>query len=64
MCAERRLVHVTRPHADLVVPGSQVELGEEACPVELVQQLVDDWDGECVLDGERVQRTVVDAEPP
>ena len=40
------LVDVGRPHADLVVSGSEVELGEEAGAMELVQQLVDDRDGE------------------
>jgi hypothetical protein len=58
------LVDVGRPHADLVVSGSEVELGEEAGAMELVQQLVDDRDGEHILDGYGVQRAVVDAEPP
>jgi len=64
MSAERRLVDVSRAHADLVVPRTEVELGEEARPVELVQQLVDHGDGEDVLDRERVECPVVDAEPP
>ena len=64
MSLERRLVDVSRTHADLVIPRTQIELGEEARPMELVQQLVDDGDGERVLDGERVERPVVDAETP
>jgi len=62
--AECRLVDVGGPHANLVVPRPQVELGEEAGAVELVEQLVDDGDRKRILDGERVQRTVVDAKAP
>jgi hypothetical protein len=64
MSPERCLVDVGWAHADLVIPRTQIELGEEARPMELVQQLVDDGNGECVLDGERVERPVVDAEAP
>jgi hypothetical protein len=31
--------------------------------MKLVQELVDDWDGEGDLDGEKVECSVVDAEP-
>ena len=64
MRAEHRLVDILRPHPDLVVPGPQVQLGEETRAVELVEQLVHDRDGEGILDCERVQRPLVDAEPP
>jgi len=37
MRAERHLVDVLGPHADLVVPRPQVELGEELGAVELIQ---------------------------
>ena len=60
--AERRLVDVPRTHEHLMVLGAKVQLGEEACPVELVQQLVHHWDRERVLDSEGVQCAVVDAE--
>ena len=50
MCAERRLVDVGWPHADLMVPRPQVELGEQTSAVELI----DDKDRERVLDSERL----------
>jgi len=62
--AERRFVDILRPHPHLVIPRPKVELGEEARAMELVQELVDDGDGERVLDGEGVQGAVVDAETP
>jgi hypothetical protein len=37
--AERRLVDVLRPHAHLVIPGPEVQLGEELGAVELVEEL-------------------------
>jgi hypothetical protein len=58
--AKRRLVHVFRAHAYLVVPRSEVQLGEELGTMELVDHR--DW--ESILDGERVQRLVVDTEAP
>jgi hypothetical protein len=44
----------------LVVPGSEVQLGEELGTMELV----DHRDRESILDGERVQHPVVDTEAP
>uniref|UniRef100_A0A0A9BSS0 Uncharacterized protein n=1 Tax=Arundo donax TaxID=35708 RepID=A0A0A9BSS0_ARUDO len=64
MRAERRFVDVLRPHADLVVPRPQIQLGEEFGAVELVQQLIHHRDREGVLDRHRVQGPVVDAEAP
>ena len=64
VCAERRLVDVPQPHADLMIARAEVELGEVAGPVELIQQLVDHGDGERVFDSERVERPVVNAEAP
>jgi hypothetical protein len=55
MGTKGRLVDIRRPHAYLMVPRSQVQFSEEAGAVELVQYR------EGVLDGERVQRPVVDA---
>ena len=60
--AERRLVYVLRPHAHLVVPRTQVQLGEETGAMEFVQQLVDHRDRKGVLHRERVQCAVVNAE--
>jgi hypothetical protein len=47
-------------HPYLVIPRLQVQLGEEACSMELV----DDRDRERVLDSEHVQHVVVDIEAP
>lgn len=64
MSAKCRLVDVLRAHAHLMVPQAQVELGEEPCAVEFVEQLIDDMDQERVFDRERIQLAVVDAESP
>ena len=61
VCAERRLVEVSRIHADLMIPRAQVKLGEEPGAVEFVQELVDHWYGKSVLDGDGVEFPVVDA---
>jgi NAD(P)H-hydrate repair Nnr-like enzyme with NAD(P)H-hydrate dehydratase domain len=47
-----------------MVAGPEIELGEEPGAMEFIQELVDDRDGECVLDGDGIQRAVVDAESP
>jgi len=61
---ERRLVDVGGQHAYLVISGAQIELGEEAGAMQLVQQLVDHRDREGILDGEGVQGPIVDVETP
>jgi hypothetical protein len=63
MRPERSLVDVLQLHTDLMVAGSEIEL-EESDAMEFIQELVDDRDGEGVLDGDGVQRAVVNAEPP
>jgi hypothetical protein len=62
MRPERRLVDVLPLHTDLMLAGPEIELGEEPGAMEFIQELVDDWDGESVLDGDGVQRAIVDAE--
>jgi hypothetical protein len=64
MCTERRLVDVLRAHAHLVITRAQVQLGEELSAMELVEELLDHRDREGVLDRQRVERAVVDAESP
>jgi hypothetical protein len=64
MHSECRLVDVLPLHTNLMVAGSEIELGEEPGAMEFIQELVDDRDGESVLDGDGVQRAVADAEPP
>jgi hypothetical protein len=64
MRPEHSLVDLLQLHTDLMVAGSEIELGEESGAMEFIQELIDDRDGESVLDGDGVQRAVVDAEPP
>ena len=47
--AERRLGDVIGVHPHLVVARAQIELGEEASPVKLVEKLIDDRNREFVL---------------
>jgi hypothetical protein len=64
VCSERRLVAVVGGHAHLVIAGAEVELGEELGAAKFIKQLVDDWNGEGVLDVAFVEGSVVDAETP
>jgi len=47
--AERCLLDVIRVHPDLMVAAMKVDLGEVPCTLELVQELIDDWDRELIL---------------
>jgi hypothetical protein len=47
-----------------MVAAAEIQLSEEASPLELVQQLIDDRDGELVLHRLGVELTVVDVESP
>jgi hypothetical protein len=47
-------VYIFWPHAHLVVPRPEVQLGEEPRAVEFVEKLIDHQYGEHVLDSERV----------
>jgi hypothetical protein len=49
MGAKRRLVDVSYEHAHLMVARAQVELGEVAGAMQLVEKLVDHRNGELVL---------------
>ena len=64
MGTEHRLLDVVRVDAHLVVAGAQIQLGEEARVVQLVDEFLDHWDRELVLHRALVQGTVVDAETP
>jgi hypothetical protein len=63
MCSKRRLEDVGRVHPDLVVARTQVQLGEEAGLVQLIEELVHHRNRELVLGGDGVEGTVIDAEP-
>ena len=64
MGSKRRLVYISRLHPDLVVAGTEVQLSEELRTMRLIEEFVDDGDGECILDGEGVKGAVVHAKPP
>jgi hypothetical protein len=64
VCAERRLVDIAESHANLVVPESKVQLGEESSTVEFVQKFIQHRNGEHILNREGVQGAVVSAKTP
>ena len=49
MRSERRLLDVIRVHLDLMIAATKVDLGEVPRTLELVQELIDDWDRELIL---------------
>ena len=60
-CAERGLGHVLWVDANLVVAAAQVDLAEVLRALQTVEQFVDTRQRVAVLDGDVVQRTIVDA---
>jgi hypothetical protein len=64
MRAKRRLGDVLKVHAHLVVPRMKVKIGEEACPMELVEELVNHRDRELAFGSLGVESSIVDAELP
>jgi hypothetical protein len=64
MHSERRLGHIGGVHADLVVAGVEVQLGEETGAVQLVEKFVDHLDGKRVLDDDGIEGELVDAKTP
>ena len=59
--AERGLRHVLGRDANLMVAAAQVDLAEVARTLQPIEQLVDARQRVAVLDGDVVQRAVVDA---
>src|SRR4051812_20878764 len=59
--AECSFLDVIGVDPDLVVPPPQVDLGEDLGSKEAVSEVVDERDGEMVLDGDVVEGPVVDA---
>jgi hypothetical protein len=62
--AESGLLDIRRVHAHLVIARPEVELGEVASPMKLVEELVDHWNREFFLGRLVVERSIVDAEAP
>jgi hypothetical protein len=58
VCAERGLGNVLGAHPDLMVAGAEIQLGEEAGTVELI----DHWNRVRILDRYRVQGAIVNTE--
>ena len=61
VCAEGSLGDVVGVHPHLMVARAQIELGEEASPVKLVEKLIDDRNREFVLRRLGVEGPVVNA---
>ena len=59
--AKRGLVHILIFNADLVVARAKVNLGEDARAHETIDELFDARERILVLDGDLVQRTVIDS---
>lgn len=56
---EGRLGNVNEVHANLVVTGAKVQLGEDAGAAELIQEFFHNWDEELVVDRDGIERSVV-----
>jgi hypothetical protein len=61
VCAERCFRNVLRLHPDLVISGTKVELGENGCTMELVQQLINDLNRKFVFNNIVVKSPVIHA---
>ena len=57
MCAEGRLVDILRGHP-------KIQFGEKAGALEFIQKFIDNRNWKLVLDGDKVETTVVDTETP
>lgn len=64
MHLKSRLLLINLPHTNLVIARAQVQLREVGNTCQLIQQLVDDRQGELVLDRHQIQSPVVNAETP
>ena len=64
MCAECRLVDILRGHPNLVVTRPEIQFGEKAGALEFIQKFIDNRNWKLVLDGDKVETTVVDTEMP
>jgi len=64
MSSERRLRDIIRMHPDLVVAAAEIDLGEVAGALELVEELVNDRNWKFILHGLVIEGPIVDAESP
>jgi hypothetical protein len=59
--AERGLLDVVFMDPDLVVARTEIDLGEDLGAMELVGEVINEGDGEPVLDGDGIQGTIINA---
>jgi hypothetical protein len=59
-CAESSLVDVILVDVDLVVSPPKINLSEDFCTKQSVNEVVDERNGKVVLDGDVVESMVVD----
>jgi hypothetical protein len=64
MSEERRLLNVIHMHVDLMIAGVEVKLGEKSSVVGLIEELVNDRDGEVVFWRGIIKGTIFNAEAP
>jgi hypothetical protein len=61
---ERRLLHIAHMHAVLMVPKAEVELGEEAGTMQLIEELINDRHMIFILYRAVIEGEELDAEAP
>jgi hypothetical protein len=63
VASERDLLYILLPDVDLMIPGSQINLGEKNCPMQLAHQLIYVRNGVPILYHFLVESFVIDAHP-
>ena len=64
MSAEWGLFNVVRVHANLMIAAVQIELGEEVCTPELIEEFIDDRNGKLVFNRVLVQGAAINTKAP
>lgn len=64
MCAECGLVYVRFVRADLVVTGTEVQVGKYDLTVQLNEELINNGDEEGILDGCCINRSIIHTKTP
>ncbi|KAJ0974337.1 hypothetical protein J5N97_016302 [Dioscorea zingiberensis] len=64
VCAKGRLMLVRRVEEDLVIAGPQVKLGEDSRAKQLIKEFIHRWNGEHILNSDRVQCPIIGAKAP
>lgn len=64
MCAKGRFGDVFESNTDLVVAGLEVQLREDGCFVQFIQEFINDWYGKFIGNGRLIKSAVVDAKSP